>query len=70
METSKDKWDVDPLSYEGVILRPYYVPLHKNWKKHKHFNTKAVEDSVVEFAERYAREKGIRQSRRRATRDI
>lgn len=44
-----DKWDLDPESYEGVVARPYYVALPKNWEIHKHYNTDILEKCVIEF---------------------
>lgn len=44
-----DKWDVDPLSPKGRIVRPYFIPLPKDWENHKHFNTEILEKNIVDF---------------------
>lgn len=44
-----DKWDLDPQSLEGIIARPYYIPLPPNWRLHKHYNTEILEQSIEDF---------------------
>lgn len=45
----KDKWSIDPESIEGVIARPYFVSLPKDWQLHKHYNTEDLERRLEAF---------------------
>lgn len=35
----------------GYQNRPHYIPLHEDWRKHHHTNTKPIENSIRKFCE-------------------